>query len=95
MKVYVGCCDGFKSRPGTMAVKLKQLLGDFHGIVSEIPLFHILHARITFGNILGLDHEVEGVKLVKEDNGKIACIVTDSCFQTSPDYVRLGEFSNW
>ncbi|KAL0272496.1 UNVERIFIED_CONTAM: hypothetical protein PYX00_005438 [Menopon gallinae] len=56
----------------------------------EIPLFHILHARITFGNILGLDHEVEGVKLVKEDNGRITCIVTDSCFQTAPDYVRLG-----
>ena len=30
---------------------------------TEIPLFHILSARITFGNIFGMDREVPGVKV--------------------------------
>ena len=56
----------------------------------EIPLFHVLHARITFGNIFGLDDEVPGVQRIN-DNGKINCIVSDSCFEPPPGYAKIGK----
>lgn len=55
----------------------------------EIPLFHVLNARITFGNIFGLDSSVEGVTTV-EDGNKLSCIVDDACFQPPPSYSFLG-----
>ncbi|KAK6638292.1 hypothetical protein RUM44_008721 [Polyplax serrata] len=55
----------------------------------EIPLFHILHARITFGNIFGLDEAVPGVQRIN-DNGKVNCIVSDSCFEPPPGYAMIG-----
>lgn len=56
----------------------------------EIPLFHVLNARITFGNIFALDEPVPGVTPIKEEK-VIACVLDDSCFDTPAGYVRLGE----
>ncbi|XP_012225465.1 ankyrin repeat domain-containing protein 13D isoform X2 [Linepithema humile] len=55
----------------------------------EIPLFHILNARITFGNIFGLDQEVPNVGHLQETN-RITCLVDDVCFEAPSGYVKLG-----
>lgn len=55
----------------------------------EIPLFHILNARITFGNIFGMDQDVSNVSRLQEMN-RMTCIVDDICFQAPPGYVKLG-----
>lgn len=56
----------------------------------EIPLFHILNARITFGNIFGLDQEVPHVGHLQETN-HITCLVDDICFETPSGYAKLGK----
>ncbi|XP_035216367.1 ankyrin repeat domain-containing protein 13D-like [Stegodyphus dumicola] len=58
----------------------------------EIPLFHVLNARITFGNIFALDEPVPGVTPIKEEK-VVACVLDDSCFDTPSGYVRLGSDS--
>nr|CAD7455802.1 unnamed protein product [Timema tahoe] len=55
----------------------------------EIPLFHVLNARITFGNIFGLDEEIPGVTRVGEDE-KMSCVLEDACFVPPPSYTKLG-----
>lgn len=55
----------------------------------EIPLFHVLNARITFGNIFAMDEAVIGVTPIKEES-PIACYIDDSCFEPPAGYVRLG-----
>ncbi|GBN40890.1 Ankyrin repeat domain-containing protein 13D [Araneus ventricosus] len=55
----------------------------------EIPLFHVLNARITFGNIFALDESVPGVTPIKEDKA-VACVLDDGCFEVPAGYVRLG-----
>ncbi|XP_066595135.1 ankyrin repeat domain-containing protein 13D isoform X2 [Prorops nasuta] len=55
----------------------------------EIPLFHVLNARITFGNIFGLDQEVPNVGHLQETN-RITCLVDDICFEAPTGYVKLG-----
>ncbi|XP_011701886.1 PREDICTED: ankyrin repeat domain-containing protein 13D [Wasmannia auropunctata] len=55
----------------------------------EIPLFHILNARITFGNIFGLDQEVPHVDHLQETN-RVTCLVDDICFETPSGYTKLG-----
>ncbi|XP_076287516.1 ankyrin repeat domain-containing protein 13D isoform X2 [Lasioglossum baleicum] len=55
----------------------------------EIPLFHILNARITFGNIFGMDQEVPHVGHLQETN-TMTCLVDDSCFEAPMGYVNLG-----
>lgn len=62
----------------------------FFYIFIEIPLFHVLNARITFGNIFGLDEAVPGVTPI-QDEKVVACVLDDSCFDTPAGYVRLGE----
>lgn len=56
----------------------------------EIPLFHVLNARITFGNINGCDTPVEGVTTI-EDAGKVTVCVDESCFEPPAGYRRLGD----
>ena len=58
--------------------------------VSEIPLFHVLNARITFGNIFALDTAVDGVSNL-EEAGNTFCTVDESCFEAPAGYMRLGE----
>ncbi|KAF6204383.1 hypothetical protein GE061_002724 [Apolygus lucorum] len=55
----------------------------------EIPLFHVLNARITFGNIFGSEEPVGGIQKF-EDNGKTFCNVDVSCFDPPSSYVVLG-----
>lgn len=55
----------------------------------EIPLFHVLNARITFGNIFSLDEAVTGVTPICDDNTK-ACVVDENVFKTPPGYRILG-----
>ncbi|KAF7989260.1 hypothetical protein HCN44_010842 [Aphidius gifuensis] len=55
----------------------------------EIPLFHVLNARITFGNIFAMDQEVAHVKKI-QDGSKFNCIVDDICFEAPPGYMKLG-----
>ncbi|XP_054008910.1 ankyrin repeat domain-containing protein 13D isoform X1 [Hylaeus anthracinus] len=55
----------------------------------EIPLFHILNARITFGNIFGMDQEVPHVGHLLETN-RMTCLVDDTCFDAPMGYVKLG-----
>ncbi|XP_076755837.1 ankyrin repeat domain-containing protein 13D isoform X1 [Xylocopa sonorina] len=55
----------------------------------EIPLFHILNARITFGNIFGMDQEVPHVGRLQETN-RMTCLVDDVCFEAPVGYVKLA-----
>ncbi|XP_018006563.1 ankyrin repeat domain-containing protein 13D [Hyalella azteca] len=55
----------------------------------EIPLFHVLTARITFGNIFGLDSGVEGVTSIAEPD-RLACVLDQDIFQAPPHYRLIG-----
>lgn len=59
--------------------------------ILEIPLFHVLNARITFGNIFGLDQEIPHVHRIQETN-RTTCIVDDVCFEVPSGYIKLGKF---
>ncbi|KAF2882069.1 hypothetical protein ILUMI_24117 [Ignelater luminosus] len=54
----------------------------------EIPLFHVLNARITFGNIFAMDAEVPHVSRIQEED-RITCILDEVIFQSPPGYVQL------
>jgi len=64
----------------------------------EIPLFHVLNARITFMNIQSLDTKVDGVTSFGEDNGNPANLVSvdiaDSVFEVPSGYNTLGGSSD-
>uniref|UniRef100_A0A131XIT2 Putative gpcr-chaperone n=1 Tax=Hyalomma excavatum TaxID=257692 RepID=A0A131XIT2_9ACAR len=55
----------------------------------EIPLFHVLNARITFGNINAFDEPVPGVTTLREQ-GTVMCKIDESCFEAPSSYARLG-----
>ncbi|BES97735.1 Ankyrin repeat domain-containing protein [Nesidiocoris tenuis] len=55
----------------------------------EIPLFHVLNARITFGNIFGSEEAVSGVQHF-EENGRMFCTVDEACFEPPASYVVVG-----
>ncbi|XP_054155484.1 ankyrin repeat domain-containing protein 13D-like [Oppia nitens] len=55
----------------------------------EIPLFHVLNARITFGNIFSLDESVRGVTPIKDETA-CACVVDESCFDAPIGYRKIG-----
>uniref|UniRef100_A0A6M2DGE1 Putative gpcr-chaperone n=1 Tax=Xenopsylla cheopis TaxID=163159 RepID=A0A6M2DGE1_XENCH len=55
----------------------------------EIPLFHVMNARITFGNIFALDTPVNNISQIKDDS-QMTCIVGDECFVAPPHYIKIG-----
>jgi len=55
----------------------------------EIPLFHVLNARITFGNIFSMEQEIPGVA-TSLSGGKTVCHLESSCFEPPPSYTVLG-----
>lgn len=59
----------------------------------EIPLFHVLNALITFGNVFGLENPVEHVNNIKEDDDRLTCVIDDLCFEVPPNYEnRAGDY---
>ncbi|KAL5017031.1 hypothetical protein ScPMuIL_006620 [Solemya velum] len=56
----------------------------------EIPLFHVLNGRVTFGNICGGDQAIEGVNLI-EDDKKMYCVLDESVFNAPTSYRTLGD----
>lgn len=65
-------------------------IDNFHILFLEIPLFHVLNARITFGNINALDQPVDGITVI-DDNGLQSCVVDETCFDPPRGYNRLGK----
>lgn len=53
----------------------------------EIPLFHVLNACITFGNVFAMTTPVENVSVIHEDD-RITCIVDDRCFDIPSQYAN-------
>jgi len=56
----------------------------------EIPLFHVINARITFSNIQALDQAVPGVTSFKEEGGHSSAAIDDSVFEVPRSYDVLG-----
>merc|ERR1719471_104899 len=56
----------------------------------EIPLFHVINARITFSNIQALDTPVQGVTSFKEEDGRSSAAIDDSVFEVPRSYDILG-----
>lgn len=53
----------------------------------EIPLFHVLNACVTFGNVFGLDAPVKNVENIREDD-RLSCVVDDCCFDIPSNYTN-------
>ncbi|KAJ8721830.1 hypothetical protein PYW08_004232 [Mythimna loreyi] len=51
----------------------------------EIPLFHVLNARITFGNIFATESPVPYIDVIPEGS-RLACLVDDQCFSVGRGY---------
>ncbi|XP_036406761.1 ankyrin repeat domain-containing protein 13D [Megalops cyprinoides] len=64
----------------------------------EIPLFHVLNARVTFSNLCGCDEPVSSVTVHTPEGSTEAgqtppplhCEVDPSVFEPPPDYTTLG-----
>ncbi|CAH0715822.1 unnamed protein product, partial [Brenthis ino] len=51
----------------------------------EIPLFHVLNARITFGNIFATETPVANIECIQE-GPRLSCVVDDRCFGVGRGY---------
>ncbi|GFV41307.1 ankyrin repeat domain-containing protein 13B [Trichonephila clavipes] len=58
-------------------------------IKMEVPLFRVLQARVTFGNVFALDSPVPYVSPYKID-GCFACEIDTACFDVPENYVKFG-----
>lgn len=54
----------------------------------EIPLFHVLNACVTFGNVFGLDAAVKNVENLREDDNRLSCVIDDMCFDIPSHYTN-------
>ncbi|GIX90869.1 ankyrin repeat domain-containing protein 13B [Caerostris darwini] len=61
-------------------------------IKMEVPLFRVLQARVTFGNVFALDSPVPCVSPYKID-GCFACEIDTACFDVPENYVKFGNTS--
>ncbi|ALC42126.1 CG15118 [Drosophila busckii] len=55
----------------------------------EIPLFHVLNACITFGNVFAMTSPVDNVSTLQEED-RVTCLVDDRCFDIPGNYVSRG-----
>jgi hypothetical protein len=62
----------------------------FFGLFSEIPLFHVLSAVVTFGNVFAMDSSVANVSYITESEDRMTCIIDDSIFDVPQSYARRG-----
>ena len=62
-----------------------------HPPAAEIPLFHVLTARITFGNIFGVDEPVPHVSVLQEEE-RLSCVVDDAVFEPPAGYRSVGGY---
>ncbi|KAF9817790.1 hypothetical protein SFRURICE_013523 [Spodoptera frugiperda] len=51
----------------------------------KIPLFHVLNARITFGNIFATETPVPYIECIQEGD-RLSCVVDDQCFAVGRGY---------
>ncbi|XP_013164372.1 PREDICTED: ankyrin repeat domain-containing protein 13D [Papilio xuthus] len=51
----------------------------------EIPLFHVVNTRITFGNIFATESPVPNIECIQEGE-RLSCIVDDACFEIGRGY---------
>ncbi|KAL0883451.1 hypothetical protein ABMA27_016830 [Loxostege sticticalis] len=51
----------------------------------EIPLFHVLNARITFGNIFATETPVPHIECIQEGD-RLSCVIDDACFDIGKGY---------
>lgn len=59
----------------------------------EIPLFHVLNALITFGNVFALEMPVQHVTNIKEEDDRLTCLIDDECFEVPANYEnRAGDY---
>ncbi|XP_030764076.1 ankyrin repeat domain-containing protein 13D isoform X1 [Sitophilus oryzae] len=58
----------------------------------EIPLFHVINARITFGNIFAIDNPVPKVSTLQEET-RLTCVLDESLFQCPTNYIQIGNAS--
>ena len=57
----------------------------------EIPLFHVLNACVTFGNVFALEAGVKNVESIREEDSKrLTCIIDDCCFDVPAHYTNKG-----
>ncbi|XP_053669273.1 ankyrin repeat domain-containing protein 13D isoform X2 [Anopheles marshallii] len=57
----------------------------------EIPLFHVLNAVVTFGNVFAIEHAVPHVSHIRESDDRVTCVIDDACFEAPSGYgVRRG-----
>ncbi|XP_050067113.1 ankyrin repeat domain-containing protein 13D [Anopheles maculipalpis] len=57
----------------------------------EIPLFHVLNAVVTFGNVFAIEHPVPHVSHIRESDDRVTCVIDDACFEAPSGYgVRRG-----
>ncbi|CAH0398506.1 unnamed protein product [Chilo suppressalis] len=54
----------------------------------EIPLFHVLNARITFGNIFATESPVPHIECIQEGE-RLSCVIDDACFNLGARYRDL------
>jgi GPCR-chaperone len=58
-------------------------------LFAEIPLFHVLNAKITFGNIFASETPVPGANCVR-DGERMHCVVDDNVFMSPSTYSVIG-----
>ncbi|KOB69537.1 Ankyrin repeat domain-containing protein 13B, partial [Operophtera brumata] len=73
----------------TKVQKFKATLSLCEDYPLEIPLFHVMNARITFGNIFGTETAVPLIECIQEGE-RLSCVIDDQCFDIGRGYKDAG-----